>query len=108
MKRKNIVIALLLMFTCTLLKAQSHNEEVTIEGSFTPNIKKSERIMLNPELPKHNFNIPDYQIVTKDFSYDYMLDLEPISPVLYNNVDDYDLTNNFVKVGIGTQLSPDF
>lgn len=108
MKRKNIVIALLLMFTCTLLKAQSHNEEVTIEGSFTPNIKKSERIMLNPELPKHNFNIPDYQIVTKDFSYDYMLDLEPISPVLYNNVDGYDLTNNFVKVGIGTQLSPDF
>lgn len=108
MKRKNIVIALLLMFTCTLLKAQSHNEEVTIEGSFTPNIKKSERIMLNPELPKHNFNITDYQIVTKDFSYDYMLDLEPISPVLYSNVDDYDLTNNFVKVGIGTQLSPDF
>lgn len=108
MKRKNIVIALLLMFVGTLLKAQSHNEEVTIEGSFTPNIKKSERITLNPELPKHNFNIPDYQIVTKDFSYDYMLDLEPISPVSYNNVEDYDLTNNFVKVGIGTRLSPDF
>lgn len=108
MKRRNIVIALLLIFASTLLKAQSHNEEVTIEGSFTPNIKKSERITLNPELPKHNFNIPDYQVVTKDFSYDYMLDLEPISPVSYNNVEDYDVTNNFVKVGIGTRLSPDF
>ena len=108
MKRRNIVITLVFLFASTLLHAQSHNEEVTIEGSFTPNIMKSERMTLNPELPKHNFNIPDYHVVTKDFSYDYMLDLEPISPVLYNNVEDYDVTNNFVKVGIGTRLSPDF
>lgn len=108
MKKTNIIITLVILFANTLLHAQSHNEEVTVEGSFTPHIKKSERVMTNPELPKHEFNIPDYQVNTKDFFYSYILDLEPISPLLYNNINTYDITSNFVKVGIGTQLSPDF
>lgn len=108
MKKTNIVATLILLFVSTLLHAQSHNEEITVEGTFTPHIKKSERILINPELPKHEFNIPDYQVNTKDFFYNYTLDLEPVSPVQYNNISTYDITNNFVKVGIGTQLSPDF
>lgn len=108
MKKTNIIITIVILFASTLLHAQSHNEEVTVEGSFTPHIKKSERIIMNPELPKHEFDIPDYQVNTKDFFYSYILDLEPISPVLYNNINTYDITKNFVKAGIGTQLSPDF
>ncbi len=104
---RNIITTLSLLFVTSLLNAQSHNEEVTVEGTFTPHIKKSERITINPQLPKHEFNIPDYQVNTQDFFYNYKLDLEPVSPVLYNNVNSYDITNNFLKIGLGTRLSPD-
>ena len=108
MKMRNILFTLFLLSASSLLTAQNHNEEVTVEGSFTPHIKKSERITTNPELPKHEFNTPDFQVNIKDFFYNYSLDLEPLSPILYNNADSYDISNNFIKAGIGTQLSPDF
>lgn len=107
MKIRNIVVTLFLLFATASLNAQSHNEEVTVEGSFTPHIKKSERVLMNPQLPKHEFNIPDYKVNTQDFFYNYKLDLEPVSPMSYNDVMSHDITNNFIKIGLGTRLSPD-
>ena len=107
MKIRNIVVTLFLLFATASVNAQSHNEEVTVEGSFTPHIKKSERVLMNPQLPKHEFNIPDYKVNTQDFFYNYKLDLEPVSPMSYNDVMSHDITNNFIKIGLGTRLSPD-
>ena len=107
MKIRNIVVTLFLLFSTASVNAQSHNEEVTVEGSFTPHIKKSERVLMNPQLPKHEFNIPDYKVNTQDFFYNYKLDLEPVSPMSYNDVMSHDITNNFIKIGLGTRLSPD-
>ena len=59
MKKRNIIL-IALLFVNVILNAQSHNEEVTIEGSYTPHIKKSERILFNPESSKREFNIPTY------------------------------------------------
>ncbi|MBR5780475.1 MAG: TonB-dependent receptor [Bacteroidales bacterium] len=108
MKRRNLILALILLFTSTLLSAQSHNEEVTIEGSYTPHIKKSERLMKMPEMPKREFSIPNYEVSTEDFFYNYKVELEPISPLQYNHSKFEEITNNFIKAGIGTRLSPDF
>ena len=107
MKKRNIIL-IALLFVNVILNAQSHNEEVTIEGSYTPHIKKSERILFNPESSKREFNIPTYNVETRDFIYNYNIDLEPISPVLYLDKDLHEVTNNFIKAGIGTRLSPDF
>ncbi len=108
MKKNNFVIALIFLFASTLLNAQSHNEEVTIEGSYTPHIKKSERLIRTPEMPKREFNIPNYSVNTKDFFYNYKVELEPISPLQYNYDKEEEITNNFIKAGIGTRLSPEF
>ena len=108
MKKNNFIIALIFLFASTLLNAQSHNEEVTIEGSYTPHIKKSERLIRTPEMPKREFNIPNYSVNTKDFFYNYKVELEPISPSQYNHDKEEEITNNFIKAGIGTRLSPDF
>ena len=108
MKKNNFIIALTFLFASTLLNAQSHNEEVTIEGSYTPHIKKSERLIRTPEMPKREFNIPNYSVNTKDFFYNYKVELEPISPSQYNHDKEEEITNNFIKAGIGTRLSPDF
>lgn len=108
MNKRNIVITLIFLFASTLLNAQSHNEEVTVEGSYTPHIKKSERLVKMPEMPKREFNIPNYEVSTEDFFYNYKVELEPISPLQYNYDKVQDITNNFIKAGIGTRLSPDF
>lgn len=108
MKNIKFIIAAFFISLSSLLHAQSHNEEVTVEGSYTPQIRKSERIAKTPDIPKRDFNIPTYEINTEDFFYTYKVDLEPISPLSYTNNKSNRITNNFVKAGFGTRLSPDF
>ena len=108
MKKINYVITLFFILTSSLLSAQSHNEEVTVEGSYTPQIIKSERISMTPDMPQRDFNIPNYVINTDDFTYKYKAELEPISPVNYISNDKTNICNNFIKAGFGTRLSPDF
>lgn len=108
MKRIHFVIAAFLILICSSLNAQSHNEEVTVEGKYTPQIQKSDRIAKTPDMPKRDFSIPNYEINTEDFTYKYKADLEPISPLSYTYNNDVDICNNFIKTGIGTRLSPEF
>lgn len=108
MKKINFVITLFFILTSTLLSAQSHNEEITVEGSYTPQIRKSERISMAPDMPQRDFNIPKYETNTEDFTYKYKVELEPISPVTYISNDKTSICNNFIKAGFGTRLSPDF
>ena len=108
MKRIHFVIAAFLILICSSLNAQSHNEEVTVEGKYTPQIQNSERIAKTPDMPKRDFSIPNYEINTEDFTYKYKADLEPISPLSYTYNNDVEICNNFIKTGIGTRLSPEF
>lgn len=107
MRSKFYIVVIIMLFASTLLNAQSHNEEVTIEGSYTPQIKKSERLIKTPEMPKLEFSIPKYEVNTEDFFYNYKVDLEPISPAQYTNKEITNITNNFVKAGFGTRISPE-
>ncbi len=108
MKKISFIITVFFILICSSLNAQSHNEEITVKGTYTPHIAKSERLVKTPEIPKRDFNIPNYEINTEDFTYRYKADLEPVSPLNYTFNDKTDFNNNFVKVGIGTRLSPDF
>lgn len=108
MKKTNFVTTLFFVLISSLLSAQSHNEEVTVEGSYAPQIRKSERLIKTPDMPKRDFSIPNYEINTEDFTYRYKVDLEPISPVNYTYIDKNSSNNNFIKAGFGTRLSPDF
>lgn len=107
MGNRNIIATIILLFICTLTNAQSHNEEVTIEGSYTPQIKKSERIESKPVMPENKFSIPFYEVNTEDFFYGYKVDLEPVSPQQYTSKNIQEITYNFIKAGLGTRLSPD-
>ena len=108
MKKINFVITAFFILISSLLSAQTHNEEVTVEGKYTPQIQKSERLIKTPDIPKRDFSIPNYEINTEDFSYDYKAELEPISPLGYTSSNDLNLRKNFIKAGFGTRLSPDF
>ncbi len=106
--RNNFAIFIIFLLISSLANAQSHNEEVTVEGSYTPQIQKSGRISQTPDVPERDFNIPNYEINTEDYIYDYKVDLEPVSPLAYTYNKSNNITNNFLKAGLGTRLSPDF
>lgn len=88
--------------------AQSHNEQVTVEGSYRPQIKRSERLVKTPEAPSNEFNIPEYKVEARDFNYSYNMDVETMSAVTYKADYGVESKNNFLKAGIGTRLSPVF
>ena len=108
MKYKSLIISLLFVFGGIIANAQSHNEQVTVEGSYRPQIKRSERLVKMPETPDNNFNIPNYKADTRDFNYGYNMEVETMSAQAYKAEYGVEGKNNFLKAGLGTRLSPVF
>lgn len=108
MKIKSLIISILFVCVAFVANAQQHNEQVTVEGSYRPQIKRSERLTKNPEMPKNDFNIPTYKAEAKDFSYGYNMELETMSALNYKAEYGVESKNNFLKAGLGTRLSQVF
>lgn len=99
-----IVSAMIIM--PAVATAQEHNEQVTVEGSYRPQIKRSERLVKTPETPQNEFNIPNYKAQTKDFDFGFDMDVETMSALSYVSPSDYYGKNGFLKAALGTRLSP--
>ena len=108
MKAKSLIISVLFVVISSFAYGQGHNEQVTVEGSYRPQIKRSERLQKMPETPDNNYNIPNYKAETKDFSYDNNMEVETMSAVAYKAEYGIEGKNNFLKAGLGTRLSPVF
>lgn len=108
MKTKSLIISILFVCLAFIANAQQHNEQVTVEGSYRPQIKRSERLVKMPETPENKFNIPEYKAETKDFNYGYNMEFETMSAVSYKADYGVEEKSNFLKAGLGTRLSPLF
>lgn len=108
MKTKSLIISILFVCLAFIANAQQHNEQITVEGSYRPQIKRSERLVKMPETPKNKFNIPEYKAETKDFNYGYNMEFETMSAVSYKADYGVEEKSNFLKAGLGTRLSPLF
>ena len=108
MKNKSLILSILLVFVSIIANGQGHNEQVTVEGSYRPQIKRSERLQKTPETPVNEFNIPNYKVEPRDFSYDYNMEVETMSAMNYKAEYGVEEKDNFLKAGIGTRLSPVF
>lgn len=108
---KNISKALILSIlalTMNLANAQEHNEQVTVEGSYRPQIRRPERLVMSPGAPTNNFSIPDYKASTQEFDCRYGIELETMSALPYMPTTDSDIKGNLLKAALGTRLSPVF
>jgi len=108
MRVKMLIISVLFVFTGLFANAQSHNEQVTVESSYKPQIKRSERLQKMPETPVNEFELPSYKVDAKDFSYGYNVEVETMSALSYKAEYGIDGKNNFLKAGLGTRVSPLF
>lgn len=96
----------MLLALCSVSAKAQQNEEVMVEGTFRPQIRKSERIAVTPGSPNNNFDIPEYGVESKDFLFDYQLNMETLSPVSYKDKDEIPTTDNFLMAKFGTRVSP--
>ena len=108
MRSKILIFSILFVFVGFIANAQTHNEQVTVEGTYRPQIKRSERLVKSPEKPENKFNIPNYKADTKEFGYGYNMEVETMSAMSYKAEYGVESKNNFLKVGIGTHASPIF
>lgn len=108
MKNKSLIISILFVFVSVIANAQGHNEQVTVEGTYRPQIKRSERLQKTPETPVNEFNIPKYKAETRDFNYNYNMEVETMSAINYKAEYGVEEKSNFLKAGIGARLSPVF
>lgn len=106
-KMRYMTVVLLIVLSVDAY-SQSHNEQVTVEGTYRPQIRKSERIAKEASAPNNNFNIPDYKANTSDFDFKYEMEIESVSPNSYVDEQTQLIYNNFLKAGLGTMLSPVF
>lgn len=108
MKTKSLITSIFFVVIGFVANAQSHNEQVTVEGSYKPQIKRSERLQKAPEMPDNEFNIPKYKVEARDFNFGNSIEVETMSAMTYKADYGIESKNNFLKAGLGTRLSPVF
>jgi hypothetical protein len=96
------------LFLPSAIFGQTHSERVTIVGSFQPSLREFQKINLKPETPASGLNtfVPNFTkienvLFTKS-------DAELISPLTIQIREKRNNYNNYVRAGIGSNISPLF
>jgi hypothetical protein len=95
-------------FNCAVLQAQSHQEHVTIVGSFKPSLGEFKKINITPEVETTSFEMGNAVVSRIDTVLASEIELELITPINLKTEDSHTGFNNFVLAGIGTRISPVF
>ena len=107
MKRHIIILALALL---AMQAYAQHEEQVTVEGRYRPKVNKVSKIVLQPETPQPSYEFPSSEVIPREASQRFALDLEKIAPTAFAAKNDRLVTptENFLMAGVGTRLSPIF
>lgn len=107
----NLILTFIILTSITLPMAtigQSHNEKVTIVGSFQPNLRESVKINLNPEEKKNEFEVGEVNFS----NLQKIILLKNEAPLIAASTvrTDEKKSNfrNYLKAGFGSNLSPLF
>lgn len=104
------IIAILILALATLTAYSQHEEQVTVEGSYRPKVNRVTKIVLQPETPQPSYDFPSSEVIPKETTQRFALDLEKIAPTAFAAKNDRLVTptENLIMAGIGTRLSPLF
>ena len=85
---------------------QSHNEQVTIVGSYDPSINEAFKINIKPEISELNFQSREFTFDFMDIKQTTEIELNPIKAVTIRSGRRTQKYDNFLKAGFGSRLSP--
>jgi len=106
--RKAFFIVVFGFVTNAFTQAQTHEDHVTIVGSFRPTLREFNKINIQPEIENTAFEIGETTITYIDTVLVSNIELELITPVNTKTEENISSFNNFVQAGIGTRISPIF
>ena len=85
---------------------QSHNEQVTIVGSYDPSINEAFKINSKPETNEIDFKAREFTFDLLDVKQNTKIELNPIKAVTLRSGSKTNKFDNFLKLGFGSRLSP--
>ena len=116
LKKYNLLtIAITILLTATMLLAQSqtqtqsvdkHNEQVTIVSYFDPSINQAYKVNTSPEEMQFSMEKPEFTFESLNIELPTNITLNPIKPVVINADKRTQITNNSLKLGVGSLISP--
>ncbi len=118
LKKYNLLtIAITILLAATMLPAQSqnqnqsqsvnkHNEKVTIVSSFDPSINQAYKVNTSPEEMQFSMEKPEFTFESLNIELPTNITLNPIKPVVINADKRTQITNNSLKLGVGSLISP--
>jgi hypothetical protein len=89
-------------------QSQTHQEHVTIVGSFQPTLRDFTKVNIVPEIENTSFEISETSVTIIDTVLSSPIELELITPLNLKTEENRPNFNNFVLAGIGTRISPVF
>jgi len=106
---KTFAIIFLLATSITSAQSQStekHNEQVTIVSSFDPTINQAYKVNTSPAEMQFTMDKPEFTYEALNIELPTIITLNPIKPVVINADKRTVLTNNSLKIGVGSLISP--
>jgi len=106
---KTFAIIFLLAISITSAQSQStekHNEQVTIVSSFDPTINQAYKVNTSPAEMQFTMDKPEFTYEALNIELPTIITLNPIKPVVINADKRTVLTNNSLKIGVGSLISP--
>lgn len=101
----NIILAATLTLYLGTTVAQQE-EEVTVIAPFDPSIKETPKLNPSPQQPQMNKEPGDYNFSILDKRFDPELELAIIQPRQTSKDPVPDYTRNYIRAGIGSNLTP--
>lgn len=104
-----IVLTLLTVVTLSAQNPQGggeHNEQVTIISSYDPSINQAYKLNTSPGEISFNIEKPEFSFQTLDIDQPTEIVLNPIKPVVINADKRTSITDNSLKLGVGSLFSP--
>lgn len=85
---------------------QSHNEQVTIVGSYDPSINEVFKINTKPDIKEIDFKAQEFSFKFMDIKQTTSIELNPIKAASVRTSRRVEKFDNFIKLGFGSRLSP--
>jgi hypothetical protein len=87
-------------------QTKSYNEEITVVAPYEPVIPEAFKINQSPKTGDTDFQIPKLNYSIQPKPYDIKLNLDPISPAKMVSEPLTKLYRNYLRVGMGTYMTP--
>jgi hypothetical protein len=87
-------------------QTKSYNEEITVVATYEPTIPDAYKISLSPKTGDSDFQIPKLSYSIKSKPFETHMEVEPLSPVKMVSEPLTKLYRNYLRLGMGTYLTP--